>query len=90
MTWLTWRQFRAQAFTAIAALAVFAVLLAATGPHLASLYAASGLTSCQPSNCADLASSWLSQLNAAHTYPMLYLASVAIILVAPAVIGLFW
>ena len=37
MTWLTWRQFRAQAFTAIAAMAVFAVLLAATGPHLASL-----------------------------------------------------
>jgi ABC-type transport system involved in multi-copper enzyme maturation permease subunit len=90
MIWLTWRQFRAQAVTAVAALAAFAILLAATGPHLASLYAASGLSSCQPASCADLASGWLSQLNAAHTYPMLYLASVAIILVAPAVIGLFW
>ena len=90
MIWLTWRQFRAQAVTAAAALAAFAILLAATGPRLASLYAASGLSRCQPASCADLASSWLSQLNAAHTYPMLYLASVAIILVAPAVIGLFW
>ena len=37
---LTWLQFRTQAVTAAAALAAFAVLLAATGPHLASLYAA--------------------------------------------------
>ena len=47
MIWLTWRQFRAQAFTAAAALAVFAILLAATGPHLASLYAGSGIPGCQ-------------------------------------------
>ena len=46
MIWLTWRQFRPQAVTAAAALAVFAILLAATGPHLASLYAASGITGC--------------------------------------------
>ena len=44
MIWLTWRQFRAQALTAAAALAAFAILLAATGPHLASLYAASAIT----------------------------------------------
>ena len=30
-----------------AALAAFAILLAATGPHLASLYAASGISGCQ-------------------------------------------
>ena len=62
MTWLTWRQFRVQAFTATAALAAFAVLLAATGPHLASLYAASGISGCQPASCEHLASNFLQQL----------------------------
>ena len=55
MTWLTWRQFRTQAVTAAAALAAFAVLLAATGPHLASLYAADGLHGCHGGSCANLA-----------------------------------
>jgi hypothetical protein len=90
MTWLTWRQFRVQAVTAAAALAAFAILLAATGPHLASLYAASGISGCQPASCAQLASSWLSQLYSAGTYWVLYLLGVVIILLAPAVIGLFW
>jgi hypothetical protein len=57
---LTLLQFRAQAITAAAALAAFAILLAATGPHLASLYATSGLSGCQPASCAHLASNWLS------------------------------
>ena len=47
MIWLTWRQFRAQALTAAAAVAAFAILLAATGHGLASRYAASGLTGCR-------------------------------------------
>jgi hypothetical protein len=42
MIWLAWRQFRAQAITAAAALAAFAILLVATGPGLASRYTASG------------------------------------------------
>jgi ABC-type transport system involved in multi-copper enzyme maturation permease subunit len=90
MTWLTWRQFRAQAVTAIAALAAFAVILAVTGPHLASLYAASGISGCQPASCEQLASNFLQQLYAAGTYWVLYLAGVVIILLTPAVIGLFW
>ena len=32
MIWLTWRQFRAQAITAAAALAAFAIVLAAAEP----------------------------------------------------------
>jgi ABC-type transport system involved in multi-copper enzyme maturation permease subunit len=90
MTWLTWRQFRVQTFTAAAALAAFAVLLAVTGPHLASLYAASGLSGCQPASCEHLASSFLQQLYAAGTYRVLYLLGVMLILLTPAVIGLFW
>jgi hypothetical protein len=90
MTWLTWRQFRVQAITAAAALAAFAILLAATGPHLASLYTTSGLGGCKPASCENLAISFLAQLSNAGTYSVLDLLGVMIILLAPAVIGLFW
>jgi ABC-type transport system involved in multi-copper enzyme maturation permease subunit len=83
-------QFRVQAITAAAALAAFAILLAATEPHLASLYAASGISGCQPVGCAHLASSFLQQLYSAGTYWVLYLLGVMLILLTPAVIGLFW
>ncbi len=85
---LTWLQFRTQAVTAAAALAAFAVLLAATGPHLASLYAADGLDSCHGS-CLSPASYFTGSL--IYTpYMVLFLLSTGIILLAPAVIGLFW
>src|SRR5579862_6775489 len=87
---LTWLQFRAQAVTGVAALAAFAFLLAATGPHIASMYAASGLSSCQGSSCENLARTFLQQLKADGGYSWLYLVSVASILLAPAIIGLFW
>jgi ABC-type transport system involved in multi-copper enzyme maturation permease subunit len=90
MIWLTWRQFRIQAVTAAVALAVFAIVLAATGPHLASLYAASGIGSCEGTRCGNLASNFLNQLYTAGTYWVLYMVSVIIILITPAVIGLFW
>ena len=47
MIWLTWRQFRTQAWVAAAALAVIAVALALTGLNLAHLYDATGAASCQ-------------------------------------------
>src|SRR3984957_1364536 len=56
---LSMLQLRVQAITAAVALIAFAVLLAATGPHLASLYAASGLRGCQPASCGQRASSFL-------------------------------
>jgi Zn-dependent protease with chaperone function len=100
MTWLTWRQFRAQAVTAVAALAAFAILLAVTGPHIASLYATSGITRCHGNTCAGLATQFLEDLTSgrgfpllpdgANTYVMLYFLSVLVILVAPAIIGIFW
>ncbi len=100
MTWLTWRQFRAQAATAIAALAAFAVLLAVTRPHMASLYAASGITGCHGDTCAGLASQFLVHLTSGQSFPLLpdgsneyvilYFLSVLVILIAPAIIGIFW
>jgi ABC-type transport system involved in multi-copper enzyme maturation permease subunit len=83
-------QFRVQAITAIAALAAFAILLAATGPHLASLYDASGVGGCRPASCEHLADGFLQQLYGAGTYWVLYLLGVVLILLTPAVIGLFW
>jgi hypothetical protein len=90
MIWLTWRQFRVQALTAATALAVFAILLAATGPHLASRYAASAITGCHGSGCQSAAITFLSQLQVTSFYPIVYLLGLAFILAAPAITGIFW
>jgi ABC-type transport system involved in multi-copper enzyme maturation permease subunit len=89
MTWLTWRQFRVQAVMAAAALAAFAVLLAATGPHLASVYATSGITGCADGSCTQLAGNFLS-LAGAGIYPVVYMLGIVGIVLAPAIIGIFW
>jgi hypothetical protein len=88
MIWLTWRQFRIQAITAAAALAAFTILLAATGPHLASLYATSKITSCHGFACQPVVNAFLSRL--AGPYPVVYLLGIGLILVTPAIIGIFW
>jgi ABC-2 family transporter protein len=90
MIWLTWRQFRAQAITAAAVLAAVAILLGATGPHLAGLYAASGLTRCDGDNCANLANSFLNQLTTDGLYHVGYTLGLVLILAAPAILGIFW
>jgi len=90
MIWLTWRQFRVQALTAAAALAAFAILLAVTGPHLAGRYTASAITGCHGFGCQSAANTFLSQLQATSAYPVVYLVGLALILVAPAITGLFW
>jgi hypothetical protein len=94
MIWLTWRQFRAQALTAAAAVAAFAILLAATGPGLASRYAASGITGCHGGGfgggCTNAAIGFLVQLANTTLYPGVYELGITVILVAPAIIGIFW
>jgi hypothetical protein len=82
-------QFRIQAITAAVTLAGFAVLLAATGPHLASTYAADGLDICHGSSCLSPATYFTASL-ARSPYDVVFLLSTGIILLAPAVIGLFW
>jgi hypothetical protein len=90
MIWLAWRQFRVQVLTAAAVLAAFAILLAATGPHLASLYAASGITGCRGGSCASVANAFLARLAVTSPYSIVYLLGIGLILVAPAVTGIFW
>jgi ABC-2 family transporter protein len=87
----TWLQFRMQAIVALAALATFAVVLLATGPHLASLYTESGITSCHGGTpCGTAASAFLSRLADTSPYPLVYVLGVGLILAAPAIIGIFW
>ena len=98
MIWLTWRQFRAQAITAAAALAVFAIVLAATASDLSGMYNSSGLLTCHGDACAGLASTFLSNLASdgggfvipGSSYAILYFLGVLVILIAPAITGVFW
>jgi hypothetical protein len=87
MTWLTWRQFRVQAVTAAAALAAFAILFGVTGPHLASMYAASGIPGCR-ATCVRLATNFLGPLGGVDT--AVFTFGVAAVILAPALIGIFW
>ncbi len=88
MIWLTWRQFRGQAVTAAAVLAALAILLAVTGPHLVSYYDAAGLSACH-ANCAWRATNFVGRLKSS-IYAGLFYAGIAIMYLAPALIGIFW
>jgi hypothetical protein len=80
-----WRQFRIQAVVAFAALAALAILLAITGARLDHLYDTSGISTCKPpSNCDALKSAFVS-----HDKLLQNLLG-PLLLVVPAVIGLFW
>jgi hypothetical protein len=90
MIWLTWRQFRVQALTAATVLAAVAILLGVTGPHMASLYAASGLAGCRGDGCANAASVFLNQLQTGGLDHVIYPLGLVLILAAPAILGIFW
>jgi hypothetical protein len=88
MTWLTWRQFRPQAVTTLVALAVFAILLGVTGPHVASMYRGSGIAGCHGGACGQLAGSFLLTVSGAYTG--VFMLGIACVILAPALIGVFW
>ena len=89
MIWLTWRQFRAQAWAALATLAVIGIAFAITGPHLASMYDTSGIPTCQAhSDCGTMVSNFLSELKGLDA--VLYFVGVGVLYVGPGLIGIFW
>jgi hypothetical protein len=90
MIWLTWRQFRTQAWVALAALAVIAAGLGTTGLHLLHLYDANGIPACRLGGCGRDAASFLNAVQATAGYSDLYQACIAVLYVAPALIGAFW
>jgi hypothetical protein len=80
---LTWRQFRAQAFVGAGALAVIAVILAVTGPHLVHLYDTT-VANCTAQGDCTVATNFL--LGQDHLLQQVSLVVVAM----PAIIGIFW
>ncbi len=90
MMWLTWRQFRAQSWGTLAILALLAGVLAVTGLNLAHLYDTVGVPACQAhADCGALANGFLNQFGAG-VYKGVLDGTVAVLLVAPAIIGAFW
>jgi hypothetical protein len=84
MIWLTWRQFRTAALAVFGGLAAFAVLLSITGPGMASEYA-TGFAACTAQgNCGDFLQRFYGDHQSA------FLAVTAVILLLPALIGIFW
>ncbi len=86
----TWLQFRMQAGVALAALCALAAVLVATGPRVASMYAASAITGCHGGGCVHAAQAFLSRLTATGSDTSVYELGIALILVAPAITGVFW
>jgi hypothetical protein len=78
MTWLTWRQYRFQGALVMAALAVLSVVLILTGRHLVEAY-----NQCRAfGDCA--ATHFGTRDNT------LQLGLSALLLVVPALVGMFW
>lgn len=82
MTWLAWRQFRSQAVAAAIAIAALGALLLVTGQGLAGDYA-DGLATCGQ-RCGDFKDTFVDD----HQGQLLALT--AVVLLVPALIGLFW
>ncbi len=89
MMWLTWRQFRWQAVTAAAVLAVLAIALGATGSGLSTRFDQAGLSACHAA-CSSLASNFIRRPQAARPYAALFFGCVVLMYLAPALMGIFW
>jgi hypothetical protein len=84
MIWLTWRQFRGSAVAVATLLVVLAATLAVTGPGLAADYTA-GITACvQDDTCGRFFDRFFGE------YDRLFSAVTLVVLLLPALIGLFW
>jgi hypothetical protein len=87
MIWLTWRQFRPQAIAAAGGLAVVVIVLAVSRLGLASAYTAAGLSACH-AHCATGADIFLDRVGNFDKF--LDFGTVLLLLLAPALMGLFW
>ena len=90
MIWLTWRQFRVQAWVTAAALAALAIALAVTGARLAHLYD-SGIAACHASgDCERAAADFLAAAHNSQIDNAVYHLGLGLAFAAPALIGIFW
>ncbi|MCW2880913.1 MAG: hypothetical protein JWQ95_5013 [Sphaerisporangium sp.] len=84
MIWLTWRQLRGSAAMLAAVLVILAIVLALTGPDLASRYSA-GITACTQDDTCDR---FYNQFFGGHEFS--FMAVSLLVLLLPALVGLFW
>jgi ABC-type transport system involved in multi-copper enzyme maturation permease subunit len=84
MIWLTWRQFRAQAITALAILAAAAIYFLMSGLPMHHTYT-TDLASCTPLNNCDNVLNEFSR-----TYETAFQLTQLLVIAAPALIGIFW
>ena len=85
MIWMTWRQFRAQAVVAAAALAVAAVYLVILGAQIRHTYT-TDLAHCRGSQ--EGCTSVMAQFTGEYKLQLELLS--ALLIAAPGVIGIFW
>jgi ABC-type transport system involved in multi-copper enzyme maturation permease subunit len=93
MTWLTWRQFRAQAIAAASMLAAVAIGLIITGIALRHSYHDAGLSACRAHHdCEQMATQFISDVRGGSVgpYDPIFTASIALLYLVPGLIGLFW
>jgi hypothetical protein len=83
MIWLTWRQFRAQAVVVLGVLVAIAITLAVTGPHLVHLYDTTVAGCAQLNDCAEVKAAFLKNDTLLQDLS-------SVVLVMPALIGIFW
>jgi hypothetical protein len=81
--WLAWRQFRTQALVVTGALAALAVALAITGPRLVHTYDTTVRTCRTHGDCGSV-------MNAFSGSYLLLQGVTFLVLLAPALIGIFW
>ena len=84
MTWLTWRQFRAQTVVTSAALAVLAIVLLITGLQLSHTFDTTVIGCRARGDCTGAINALQSQDTAVQDLARL------LMYVVPAVIGVFW
>jgi hypothetical protein len=85
MIWLSWRQLRASAAAIYGGLAVVAVVVAISGLQLHRAYTASGIAACTGDACESIINAFLARDPFLQT-----LLSNVLLLLLPALIGVFW
>src|SRR5690348_950149 len=88
MIWFTWRQFRTQALIGFVAVAAFAAVCVATRGSLLTLARDLGYTGCT-SDCDQLGEQLLKAAQG-EWYGRLFTTGSILLVLLPALIGLFW
>jgi ABC-2 family transporter protein len=84
MIWLTWRQFRPQALTALGLLGAAAIGFLITGLQMHHTYTADLATCTRQNDCSDVLSRFGQGYNTAFNLTQL------LVIAAPGLIGIFW